>query len=574
MQFWQRFRASVSHLGDTLFQPSNLRAQLIPVYRSVIGVACIAGLSNSSLLAQVCPQDAFEPNEFCAQVTTLPAGTTGGLTSGDQENDFYRLVVPAGHLVEVRMRVQNPTSSLAMFFGLLEANSETCASLGSSGAVGGGYFHPDNPDIRTGWASPPGESAEFFVSLFTFGDANGCLNYELDVSFTPSTCTPLATDGFLLNHSCETAAPVGEGIYPGLRASASENDYYMVDVPSNSIGLVEVTDIVIEGQVYIWVYESSSACTAGDHIKARLIFADAGGVYIPNSTGRSQSYVIEVEPSPEALSQEAFCLDYSLRVSSQGHPCGGFQGDLFEPNDTVASATHISQSELGLTSTAIDSDYFTIDVPPRGTLTVIRSGSLFPSHFNLYSENREFYLSGNEFIGANINDPRQRIEWTNNSFATRSTLLYVSGNRSFPTPFCGTYDLEIEITYGGIFCIPTVNSTGDSVVMKATGSIIVGQGSLYLTAGPTPPGQFGLTFFGPGLQAPTPLSGGTLCISGLLRRLPIASQVGDGLRTTIDWSNPGVASVIHSGSTWYFQTWYRENGGLSNVSEGKGITFQ
>ena len=526
------------------------------------------------VIAQTCPQDVFEPNDACLQAPIIPLGTTIGLTNGDQEYDNYRLMVPAGQLVEVRLRVLNPSNGVGGFFSLLEADTVDCLHQTAFGEGTSAYFQTNQQNIQLGWTSPQSEPQEFLINLFTFGDPNHCIEYELDVSLTPNLCTYLPTDGFSMNHSCQAAAPAVEGTYTGLRASVSEKDYYVVDVAANSVGTVEIFDIDTQGQVYLWAWNAANACSGGDPVRVRAIYAESGGFYLPNTTSSSQSFVVMVQPRPEAISQRAFCLDYSMRISFEENPCGGMQGDRFEPNDTAGTATPIASTELDLTSTAIDSDYYAIDVPPRGTLTVTRSGSLFPSHFKLSGENGNSHLASNQFIGSGPNDPRHRITWQNASNTTRSTVLLVGGNRSFPTAFCGTYDLEVEITYGGAFCTPSVNSTGHSAHLKATGSIIVGQGAMTLTTGPTPPGQYGITFFGQGTQAPAPLGGGSLCISGQLHRLPIASPAGDGLQTTIDWNSPGVAAVIQPGTTWRFQTWYRDHGGLSNVSEGRGVTFQ
>jgi len=525
-------------------------------------------------MAQTCNQDAFEPNDDCDQAMSIPIGTTTGLVNGDQETDNYRVLIPAGQLVEVRLRPLNPSSSVSGFFSLLELDSLTCNNQFAFGVGSGSYFHAQTSDVVLGWSTPHGEALEFNVNLFTFGDPAACMEYELDVTITPSECTPLETDVFAANHSCETAAAVGLGSYTGLRASVSERDYYAVQVSPDSVGLVELTDIATQGQVYVWVYESSKGCVESEHVAATLIWADSGGVYIPNATGAQKSYVVEVEARPDANSQAAFCLDYSLHFSEQASPCGGLQGDRFEPNDTLALATPITQTELGLTSAVTDSDYFTIEVPARGTLTVTRIGELFPDGMALYSENQEHWLQGGIFIGTDANDPRHRIQWTNDSPSPRSTVLSVRGNRPFPGPFCGNYDLELEITFGNSFCAPASNSTGEPARLKATGSLIVGEGTLSLTTAPTPAGQFGLTFFGQGLQNPAPMGSGSLCISGLLRRMPIADLAGDGLLTTIDWDQPGVSGIIQAGTTWEFQTWYRDNGGASNVSEGLQLTFQ
>jgi hypothetical protein len=69
---------------------------------------------------------------------------------------------------------------------------------------------------------------------------------------------------------------------------------------------------------------------------------------------------------------------------------------------------------------------------------------------------------------------------------------------------------------------------------------------------------------------------GLRCVGGTTRRFPLANSGASG---QINLAHPvaGAGGLIAPGTTWYFQTWYRDGGTAcghpTNLSNGLAITF-
>ncbi|MCP3919272.1 MAG: hypothetical protein GY711_27345 [bacterium] len=132
---------------------------------------------------------------------------------------------------------------------------------------------------------------------------------------------------------------------------------------------------------------------------------------------------------------------------------------------------------------------------------------------------------------------------------------------------------------GTNYCGPALpNSTGASAVITATGSAVVANNDLTLTAEFLPVGQFGYFlasetqgFFNP------PGSAGFICLAGAIGRFNQASNIIQGPVGSIQVDltaipvSPPEAVLI--GDVWSFQCWFRDAGGTSNFTDGVSITF-
>ncbi|MEL6611986.1 MAG: hypothetical protein AAFQ53_07815 [Bacteroidota bacterium] len=134
-----------------------------------------------------------------------------------------------------------------------------------------------------------------------------------------------------------------------------------------------------------------------------------------------------------------------------------------------------------------------------------------------------------------------------------------------------------------------LNSVGTGALLTASGPQIGGASitapdNLVLTTSGMPGPTFMLMFYGPTVIPPTPLGNGLRCVGpGIFRLPPILAVPASGIQSY----GPGVVgmSAIHgppgtitAGTTWSFQTWYRELGpgpcGMgSNLSNALTITF-
>ena len=144
------------------------------------------------------------------------------------------------------------------------------------------------------------------------------------------------------------------------------------------------------------------------------------------------------------------------------------------------------------------------------------------------------------------------------------------------------YAVDLPCVISRNYCNPAIpNSTGLPGIILATGSDLVIQNNVALTADQLPPGQFGyfLTSQTQGFFNP-PGSIGFICLGGDIGRFNQPGNVGQGPTFTIQVDltsmpvNPPVA--VQPGDTWNFQAWYRDTiGGLptSNFTDAASILF-
>ncbi|MCP3920429.1 MAG: hypothetical protein GY711_33290 [bacterium] len=166
--------------------------------------------------------------------------------------------------------------------------------------------------------------------------------------------------------------------------------------------------------------------------------------------------------------------------------------------------------------------------------------------------------------------PGMGADWADlGSSAVGDTGLILTGNAGagpIGSPYCGP-------------AIP--NSTAQPGLIEATGSVLVANNLVTLTASQLPPGQFGYFLVGQtqGFFNP-PGSQGLICLTGNIGRYNSVANIIQGPTGSISIDltaipvNPPTAAM--PGETWNFQCWYRDlNPTLTNnFTDGLTITFQ
>ena len=135
-------------------------------------------------------------------------------------------------------------------------------------------------------------------------------------------------------------------------------------------------------------------------------------------------------------------------------------------------------------------------------------------------------------------------------------------------------------TLGTGYCTAEANSTGQPGRIQASGSLVVGDGDLTLSAFGLPPGEMAyfLTSQTSGQVLPLAGSIGRLCLAGgpLGRFVDQAGNSGalGSLSIHVDLTRlpltPPVAAL--PGDTWNFQCWHRDGSG-SNFTDAVSLTF-
>ncbi|QDV05479.1 hypothetical protein Poly30_09770 [Planctomycetes bacterium Poly30] len=127
-----------------------------------------------------------------------------------------------------------------------------------------------------------------------------------------------------------------------------------------------------------------------------------------------------------------------------------------------------------------------------------------------------------------------------------------------------------------------LNVAGTGALLSGCGSASVSADDLVLTTTGMTPGGFALTFMGSGVIFPANIGNGLLCLAGPLYRFPPygtgsgTASVGPGLVAYTLANNPPPGQIT-AGSTWNFQTYYRDIGGpcgaFFNLSSALGVVF-
>ncbi|MFT5731916.1 MAG: hypothetical protein ACJA2W_002324 [Planctomycetota bacterium] len=149
------------------------------------------------------------------------------------------------------------------------------------------------------------------------------------------------------------------------------------------------------------------------------------------------------------------------------------------------------------------------------------------------------------------------------------------------TPFCFC-PLSVSPCGNASPTTGCINVAGTGALMTGSGSTSVFLDNLVLTTTGMVPGTFAITFMGPGMISPATIGNGLLCLAGPLYRFPPYStgsgtgSVGGGLAAYTVANNP-LAGHIILGSSWNFQTFYRDIGGPCasnfNLSSALAVTF-
>ncbi|MDP6539755.1 MAG: S8 family serine peptidase [Planctomycetota bacterium] len=137
-------------------------------------------------------------------------------------------------------------------------------------------------------------------------------------------------------------------------------------------------------------------------------------------------------------------------------------------------------------------------------------------------------------------------------------------------------DLACDDCGANNYCISEPNSSGSAGEISATGSFVVGDNDLHLSAFGVAPSQPGLFYYGPN-QVQFPFGNGFRCVGGTVVRLPVINSdfAGDAAYDP-DLTNLPPNGQITPGSTWNFQYWFRDpvaGGANFDFTDGVEIHF-
>lgn len=129
---------------------------------------------------------------------------------------------------------------------------------------------------------------------------------------------------------------------------------------------------------------------------------------------------------------------------------------------------------------------------------------------------------------------------------------------------------DVSLPIGTGYCASNPNSSGLPAVVSASGCTSMAINDVTLHADQLPANKSVLFFYGPN-AVQLPFGQGFLCVSGGITRMPVGNSGAGSYSRPLDLdAGPG---LITAGSTWRFQSWFRDVGGTTNTSDAVSITF-
>lgn len=514
-----------------------------------------------------CIDDVFEDNDDCSSAVPLAAGSYSSLVATDTDYDYYLVSVPDGHRLTFEVLSESDA-----FVSLHEGGTVDCfqtAGLVSAwlGAEFPQQFH---------WANLSGQTLDYIIGFQPFSD---CARYELEVVIERDACGALSDDGFAGNQDCASAISIGVGRYPGQMVSAGNSDHFTVDVQPGEWFRLDVAS-PFNGSSFPVRPLMDPTCNTPVGAEAISSFNQDGyRLHLFNRTNQVQSYPVRLDMQPSPTDPLGFCSEYDLEISKVFNPAGIFEGDAFEANDSCDTRMPIDDGLFDLSASMLNQDWFSISVEAGATLSyTVTSGNGFPWSSHLREDCSGHFQAVLALAQPVAGQPnRSRLSWTNEGTTPMDANFFVIHPFNV-SDYASTYQLDLRNTQGEVFCSSEANSSGAAARIDASGSTDSNAGTLELSAVNVPANNFGLFFYSPNEISAVPFGNGVRCLGAPFRRLPVSNAGPNGvLQTTIDWSNPGNASVINSGTTWSFQAWFRDatGGGAGyDLSDGLRIEFQ
>lgn len=245
-------------------------------------------------------------------------------------------------------------------------------------------------------------------------------------------------------------------------------------------------------------------------------------------------------------------------------------------NTIVVGATLESSGAAG-----VDGNQFNNSSPGSGAAYVFgRNGSFWTQQAYLKASNP----TPEDFFGVSVAVSDETV--IVGAHLEDSIATGVDGsqtNSSTNTGAAYAFDLpDLPFLIGTSMCRPAgINSTGVSGNLTAEGSGVAADNNLTFRAVGLPPNQMGFLINSKtNTSFPTTVSDGLLCHGPSFGRHSAAignSGLNGVILTVVDLTalpRPGDPEPALAGQTWYFQFWYRDGPGSSNLTNSVEIFFQ
>lgn len=296
--------------------------------------------------------------------------------------------------------------------GLSQMDVFRSAGCGGDYAVGDyGYVYEFHlPDVQAG---------ETFLFRLGRNDLSQPSTGTLTIATFSDACSTAVDDAFEPNDSFSTATPITPGTYSNLFVWGADHDYYSIVVPAASTLEIDITNVPFE------LFDTSCADV--------LDFVSGANQY-DNETGAAQTIILQVYETPNPGN----CSTYDLELRIFDDPCQVGPDDGLEENDSCQTPAAIVPGFYPeLVSALVDSDFYSVSVPPYATLTVTAP----------YEDGIRFqrFTAACAAIGA-------LTHFLSHTNLTGSVETVVFEAR--PLGYCVDYDMTVDVSAGPCLTLP------------------------------------------------------------------------------------------------------------------------
>jgi len=360
--------------------------------------------------------------------------------------------------------------------------------------------------------------------------------------------------------TCAQAGPISLGFngpyqsyesYSAIHPSwnDSDPDWYTITVQPGQQLRVTMTVTAFSGPPGVLITQLFSGPCLGTFSSELW---DSGQLVATNTTTQALDY--HMLTYAFVFYEGTYNVTYTVGIEVGFSPgCTGAAEDRFEIGPGVRVPTAPGTHTALFASSANDDDY-TLRLPAG---TTIRARIDFvPAQGDLDLELRDGTITSN----SNGVTGQESIVYTATPPAAYRDVMLRIAPKSGLTSVCNTYDLTIDVlqtALGTSYCAAGVNSYGTEARILPAGSNSVATNTLAFVCQAFPSVNTGILVASTN-QTQVPFGDGFRCVGPGIVRLAATTAAGGIASYSVDMAQgPGLA--ITAGSTWNFQSFYRDN---------------
>ncbi|MBL4770970.1 MAG: hypothetical protein JKY61_07485 [Planctomycetes bacterium] len=297
----------------------------------------VSELSDACLSAA---DDVFEDNDGCSAPRAMVPGHYSDLVATAIDSDFYSVVVPINHRLDVVVSQTMGDVDFMVF-------DSTCALLSA-------------PWADFSYTNDTGSNQTLIFEAFVdhYEGLELCANYSLDIAVTLDPCLAGFDDFMEDNDTCSTPLPLAPGTYVNLWTGVDDSDFFAVTIPRNSSYSFSIDRGY--GAALMRAFHSECSPLLGGN-----------GVSINGSNPSSTPLELVIEVYVRDHQSDPGCASYDLTVDSYFDSCLIFVDDSFEPNNSCQTSTRlVDGTYANLQVRYADADFYWFCVGAGATLNL------------------------------------------------------------------------------------------------------------------------------------------------------------------------------------------------------------